>query len=64
MLDFEAAWTLTMQNLRRNIREPLRPEEVLKVSRSAEFRAARQDDGRRADYAAFRHASPFQNAAP
>jgi luciferase family oxidoreductase group 1 len=46
VLDFEAAWTLTMQNLRRNIREPLRPEEVLKVSRSAEFRAARQDDGR------------------
>src|ERR1700759_2430823 len=46
VLDFEAAWTLTMQNLRRNIREPLRPEEVLKMSRSAEFRASRQDDGR------------------
>jgi luciferase family oxidoreductase group 1 len=46
VLDFEAAWTLTMQNLRLNIREPLRPEEVLKVSRSAEFRAARHDDGR------------------
>ncbi len=46
VLDFEAAWTLTMQNLRRNIREPLRPEEVLAVSRSAEFRAGRQDDGR------------------
>ncbi len=46
VLDFEAAWTLTMQNLRLNIREPLRPEEVLKMSRSAEFRAARQDDGR------------------
>jgi luciferase family oxidoreductase group 1 len=46
VLDFEAAWTLTMQNLRRNIREPLRPEQVLEVSRSAEFRAARQDDGR------------------
>jgi luciferase family oxidoreductase group 1 len=46
VLDFEAAWTLTMQNLRLNIREPLRPEEVLKMSRSAEFRASRQDDGR------------------
>jgi len=46
VLDFEAAWTLTMQNIRRGIREPLRPEQVLEVSRSAEFRAARQDDGR------------------
>ena len=46
VLDFEAAWTLTMQNLRLNIRGPLRPEEVLKMSRSAEFRASRQDDGR------------------
>ena len=46
VLDFEAAWTLTMQNLRRNIREPLRPEEVLKTSRSEEFRATRRDDGR------------------
>jgi luciferase family oxidoreductase group 1 len=46
VLDFEAAWTLTMQNLRRNIREPVRPEQVLEVSRSAEFRAARRDDGR------------------
>ena len=46
VLDFEAAWTLTMQNLRRGIREPLRPEQVLEVSRSAEFRAARRDDGR------------------
>ena len=45
-LDFEAAWALTMQNIRRGIREPLRPEQVLQVSRSAEFRAARQDDGR------------------
>jgi luciferase family oxidoreductase group 1 len=46
VLDFEAAWTLTMQNLRLNIREPLRPEEVQKMARSAEFRASRQDDGR------------------
>src|SRR6201994_488572 len=46
VLDFEAAWTLTMQTLRRNIREPLRPEQVLEVSRSAEFQASRRDDGR------------------
>ena len=46
VLDFEAAWTLTIQNLRRGIREPLRPEQVHEVSRSAGFRAARQGDGR------------------
>jgi luciferase family oxidoreductase group 1 len=45
VLDFEAAWTLTIQNIRRGIREPLRPEQVRDVSHSAEFRAARQDDG-------------------
>ncbi len=46
VLDFEAAWTLTMHNLRRGIREPLRPEEVSELATSAEFRAARRDDGR------------------
>ena len=46
ILDFEAGWTLTIQNLRRGIREPLRPEQVHEVSRSAGFRAARQGDGR------------------
>ena len=46
VLDFEAGWTLTIQNLRRGIREPLRPEQVHEVSRSAGFRAVRQGDGR------------------
>jgi luciferase family oxidoreductase group 1 len=46
VLDFEAAWTMTMQNLRRGIREPLRPEKVHDFARSAEFRSSRKDDGR------------------
>ena len=46
ILDFEAAWTLTIQNLRRGIREPLRPEQVRDFARSADFRASRRDDGR------------------
>jgi luciferase family oxidoreductase group 1 len=45
VLDFEAAWTLTIQNIRRGIREPLRPEQVTDVARSAEFRTGRKDDG-------------------
>jgi luciferase family oxidoreductase group 1 len=45
-VEFEAAWTLTMRNLRRGVREPLRPEEVIELARSAEFRAAPRDDGR------------------
>lgn len=36
--DFEAGWTLTIDNIRRGIREPLRPEEVRAFARSAEFR--------------------------
>src|SRR6202020_2569716 len=43
---FEAAWTLTMRNIRRGVREPLRPEEVTEFARSAEFRAGRREDGR------------------
>jgi luciferase family oxidoreductase group 1 len=43
---FEAAWTLTMRNIRRGVREPLRPEEVTEFARSPEFRAGRHDDGR------------------
>ena len=43
VLEFEAAWALTMANLRRNRREPLRPEEVTDYARSAEFRGNRQD---------------------
>ncbi len=46
VIDFEAAWTLTMHNLRRGIREPLRPEEVTELARSPEFRAAGRGDGR------------------
>jgi luciferase family oxidoreductase group 1 len=45
IVDFEAAWTLTIQNLRRGIREPLRPEQVRDFARSPEFRTSR-DDGR------------------
>jgi luciferase family oxidoreductase group 1 len=46
VLDFEAAWTLTIQNLRRGIREPLRPEKVHEFAQSREFRSGRDDDGR------------------
>ena len=42
---FEAAWTLTMRNLARGVREPLRPEEVVALAGSADFRS-RRDDGR------------------
>jgi luciferase family oxidoreductase group 1 len=41
VIEFEAGWTLTIQNLRRGKREPLRPEEVHKLAASAEFRSAR-----------------------
>ena len=46
VIDFEAAWTLTIQNIRRGIREPLRPEQVRDFARSEQFRAGRRDDGR------------------
>jgi luciferase family oxidoreductase group 1 len=46
VIDFEAAWTLTKANIRRGIREPLRPEQVRELAQSAEFRSGRQDDGR------------------
>jgi len=46
VLDFEAAWTLTIQNIRRGIREPLRPEKVKELASSPDFRASRADDGR------------------
>lgn len=45
--EFEAGWTLTIDNLRRGVREPLRPEQVREFSRSAAFRrVAAADDGR------------------
>jgi luciferase family oxidoreductase group 1 len=46
VLDFEAAWTLTIQNIRRGIREPLPPEKVAELAGSADFRSRRSDDGR------------------
>ena len=42
--EFEAAWTLTMRNLVRGVREPLRPEEVRELARSTSF--VPRDDGR------------------
>jgi len=42
--EFEAAWTLTLRNLARGVREPLRPEEVTAFARSAEFRRGHRDD--------------------
>jgi hypothetical protein len=43
VLEFEAAWALTMRNLARNVREPLRPEEVVEYARSEAFRSRRVD---------------------
>ena len=43
VLEFEAAWALTMANLARNVREPLRPEEVSAHARSKAFRSRRQE---------------------
>ena len=41
VLEFEAAWSLTMTRLARGIREPLRPEEVVEHARSDAFRRGR-----------------------
>jgi luciferase family oxidoreductase group 1 len=46
VIDFRAAWTLTIQNIRRGIREPLRPEQVHELAHSAEFRAGPPDESR------------------
>jgi luciferase family oxidoreductase group 1 len=46
VIDFEAAWTLTIANIRRGKREPLRPEQVAELAGSPEFRSAKRDDGR------------------
>jgi luciferase family oxidoreductase group 1 len=46
VLEFAAAWTLTIRNIRRGIREPLPPEAVRDFARSEQFRASRDDDGR------------------
>jgi luciferase family oxidoreductase group 1 len=46
VIEFEAGWTLTIGNIRRGIREPLRPEQVRELAQSGSFRARRPDDGR------------------
>jgi alkanesulfonate monooxygenase SsuD/methylene tetrahydromethanopterin reductase-like flavin-dependent oxidoreductase (luciferase family) len=46
VLEFEAAWTLTIKNIRCGIRELLRPEQVGDFAHSQQFRASRHDDGR------------------
>lgn len=43
---FEAGWTLTLLNMRRGRREPLRPEEVREFAGSDEFRLNRHADDR------------------
>ncbi len=40
VLDFEAAWTLTIRNIRRGMREPIPPEQVQELARSEDFRAS------------------------
>jgi len=44
--EFEAAWTLTMRNLARGVREPLRPEQVREFARSQAFGRGPRDDAR------------------
>jgi luciferase family oxidoreductase group 1 len=44
--EFEAAWTLTRQNIQRGIREPLPSESVREFAASPEFKSRRRDDGR------------------
>ena len=48
LVEFEAGWALTMANLRRGIREPLRPEQVRELATSSQFRSEWRDDGRAA----------------
>lgn len=43
---FEAGWTLTIDNIRRGIREPLRPEQARDYAVTEEFRERRNADGR------------------
>jgi luciferase family oxidoreductase group 1 len=44
--EFEASWTLTIQNIRRGVREPLRPEQVRQFARSEEFRHSPRGEAR------------------
>lgn len=45
-LEFEAGWALTMRNLSRGIREPVRPEQVRELASSPSFRAGERDSRR------------------
>jgi alkanesulfonate monooxygenase SsuD/methylene tetrahydromethanopterin reductase-like flavin-dependent oxidoreductase (luciferase family) len=44
--EFEAGWALTIANLRRGVREPVRPEQVRELATSETFRLQRDHDGR------------------
>jgi len=46
VMEFDAGWTLTLQNMRKGRREPLRPEEAREYSRTEEFRRTRTVDSR------------------
>jgi alkanesulfonate monooxygenase SsuD/methylene tetrahydromethanopterin reductase-like flavin-dependent oxidoreductase (luciferase family) len=46
VLEFEAAWALTLQNISRGKREALRPEEVRAFAQSEAFRGSHRDDTR------------------
>ncbi len=46
VLEFEAAWALTLQNISRAKREALRPEEVRAFAQSEAFRGSHRDDTR------------------
>jgi luciferase family oxidoreductase group 1 len=46
VVEFEAGWTLTMQNLHRGIREPVRPEQVRELATSENFRRSPRDPNR------------------
>lgn len=48
VVEFEAGWTLTLQNLGRGVREPLRPEQVTDLARSEHFRSSPRDQNRMA----------------
>lgn len=44
--EFEAGWTLTVDNIRRGVRQPLRPEQVREFARSEQFRRRANADSR------------------
>ncbi|MDQ1537975.1 MAG: hypothetical protein QOE58_2368 [Actinomycetota bacterium] len=46
VLEFEAAWALTVQKIARGTREPLRPEEIRDFAHSEGFRRSRRIDTR------------------